>query len=833
MPPRKKTSSSAAKAAKQNHVTNENTSDSPIPCMLSQLSSADGAFASLLGPSVTPQRFFSHYWERQPLHVQREKQLGNVGRSYYEGLFTKSSFDEHVRQHASEMSYRYNLNLCVCSKEGRKIDMNPRLNEAHTQATYRGGSGDSGKHGIATRMVAGAKRKQHDSSVEEDGETETMTIAEALKLAEKQKQQLQRGKPKQSENEPEDEEEQSEEDDEDEEHDDDEEDDEPDDEDEATSDPSYAPVTFADYDRLYRSGCTVQALQPQQYNHSMWRLTSLLEEYFGCLVGSNCYITPPNSQGLAPHHDDVDVYILQLEGQKAWKLYEPKMTLPREHSGDFDRRELDEPMMEVELNPGDLLYMPRGIIHEARTSSAMSSHMTISVYQRFSYYDFLSTLFPLALNDAFHSVETEAFRKGLPMRMLDVLGSAHQWAEENETATSSSPSNRSSHTPLSSSAFLGQSRAQLRSSFRNTIRNLCKQLLRHLEENVDAAADVMSQDLMQHRIPPPSSTSNADEEGDEKMEDEHEVDLTPDTHIRIRNPSAIRMIVVPADASGEGEDDEGMDDDSPSDGHILLHHSLFNSRRHHLDGRFPPVPPEASTLQLPLYYAATCFQLLHGNMTRGHERSFVSIKDLPLQLEGMLDSEGNPVDNDEDAKMDARMELALTLQQCGLIETEEEVEMRRDSVDDHVTNIKQNKSKSRPGVDMATKTGSTSSLSSAAAAVLPVSASTTSTPSSRKRKSVAAPAIDPTAELKPSASPSNSTPLSSFLMTALSSPISTPIPMAKKARRMSQQQRDALKERQRMEAKHKLEQTMEEVYSKVTFSSRKKKTDKPKGKRKQ
>lgn len=31
------------------------------------------------------------------------------------------------------------------------------------------------------------------------------------------------------------------------------------------------------------------------------------ECFFGNLVGSNIYITPNQSQGLPPHHDDIDV----------------------------------------------------------------------------------------------------------------------------------------------------------------------------------------------------------------------------------------------------------------------------------------------------------------------------------------------------------------------------------------------------------------------------------------------------------------------------------------------------------------------------------------------
>ena len=40
----------------------------------------------------------------------------------------------------------------------------------------------------------------------------------------------------------------------------------------------------------------------------LWHVISLLESYFGCLVGSNVYITPRGSQGLAPHYDDVEVW---------------------------------------------------------------------------------------------------------------------------------------------------------------------------------------------------------------------------------------------------------------------------------------------------------------------------------------------------------------------------------------------------------------------------------------------------------------------------------------------------------------------------------------------
>ena len=72
-------------------------------------------------------------------------------------------------------------------------------------------------------------------------------------------------------------------------------------------------------------------------------------------------------QGFAPHFDDVEVFILQIEGKKRWRLYEPRNKqeeLPRFSSPNFDQSEIGEPCLDVVLEAGDLLYLPRGTIHQ-------------------------------------------------------------------------------------------------------------------------------------------------------------------------------------------------------------------------------------------------------------------------------------------------------------------------------------------------------------------------------------------------------------------------------------------------------------------------------------
>jgi hypothetical protein len=53
---------------------------------------------------------------------------------------------------------------------------------------------------------------------------------------------------------------------------------------------------------------------------------------------------------------------------------------------------LGEPVLEVELCVGDVLYMPRGTVHQATAQTVDSSHLTISTYQRCSYADLATHL---------------------------------------------------------------------------------------------------------------------------------------------------------------------------------------------------------------------------------------------------------------------------------------------------------------------------------------------------------------------------------------------------------------------------------------------------------
>jgi hypothetical protein len=77
-------------------------------------------------------------------------------------------------------------------------------------------------------------------------------------------------------------------------------------------------------------------------------------------------------------------------GTKRWTLYKPQHNhaLPNQPSGDLQLSELGPPLQEVVLEPGDVLYLPRGMVHQAAAQQGESSHITISTYQRWSMADF-------------------------------------------------------------------------------------------------------------------------------------------------------------------------------------------------------------------------------------------------------------------------------------------------------------------------------------------------------------------------------------------------------------------------------------------------------------
>ena len=133
--------------------------------------------------------------------------------------------------------------------------------------------------------------------------------------------------------------------------------------------------------RLFEAGASIvlQAL------HIHWHPAALycraLEAALGCPVQANAYYTPDSAQGFAVHHDTHDVLILQVAGEKLWRVYEPVLELPlKTQRWSPALGEPGAPRQEFDLKAGDTLYLPRGWPHEALTSEQSSLHLTIGLH---------------------------------------------------------------------------------------------------------------------------------------------------------------------------------------------------------------------------------------------------------------------------------------------------------------------------------------------------------------------------------------------------------------------------------------------------------------------
>jgi len=103
-----------------------------------------------------------------------------------------------------------------------------------------------------------------------------------------------------------------------------------------------------------------------------------MEKTFSCHVQTNIYLTPPSAQGFHTHYDNHDVFVLQVEGEKRWRLYGTPVATPYRGEG-FERGKYDlgEVTGEFVLKAGDCAYVPRGLVHDASTSGdGPSLHIT-------------------------------------------------------------------------------------------------------------------------------------------------------------------------------------------------------------------------------------------------------------------------------------------------------------------------------------------------------------------------------------------------------------------------------------------------------------------------
>src|ERR1043165_434116 len=141
----------------------------------------------------------------------------------------------------------------------------------------------------------------------------------------------------------------------------------------------------ADKEKIFQwlhEGFTIILNSYERHSPGGLRLRHLAEKVFPSRVQANVYLTPREAQGFRPHWDNHDVFILQFEGSKHWSVYD-RLSPPPTKKQLFDGAWTPvEPSLSVTLCPGDVLYIPKGYVHEAHTTDHLSGHVTLGIMPR-------------------------------------------------------------------------------------------------------------------------------------------------------------------------------------------------------------------------------------------------------------------------------------------------------------------------------------------------------------------------------------------------------------------------------------------------------------------
>jgi ribosomal protein L16 Arg81 hydroxylase len=134
-----------------------------------------------------------------------------------------------------------------------------------------------------------------------------------------------------------------------------------------------------------------------------------LEEVFSCHVQTNIYLTPSGNQGFPPHYDNHDVFrdadrrrqgMAALRGADRDPYRGEQFVAGRHQPGEVTR--------EFTLNPGDCVYIPRGLMHDAENvGDEPSLHITVGLITKTWADLLLESISELALSEP-------DFRRSLP-----------------------------------------------------------------------------------------------------------------------------------------------------------------------------------------------------------------------------------------------------------------------------------------------------------------------------------------------------------------------------------------------------------------------------------
>lgn len=133
---------------------------------------------------------------------------------------------------------------------------------------------------------------------------------------------------------------------------------------------------------LLKGGSTL-ILNRVDLRHPLVRALSLEVAHFTSQHAvANGYMAFGQKASFGQHWDCHDVFAVQLHGRKRWQLFKPtlELPLPGQTSKDVKGECPAEPVLDIILEAGDVLYIPRGWWHCATPIGEETFHVAIGVH---------------------------------------------------------------------------------------------------------------------------------------------------------------------------------------------------------------------------------------------------------------------------------------------------------------------------------------------------------------------------------------------------------------------------------------------------------------------
>jgi ribosomal protein L16 Arg81 hydroxylase len=99
------------------------------------------------------------------------------------------------------------------------------------------------------------------------------------------------------------------------------------------------------------------------------------------LINCEAFFSQKNNEAYYGHRDSDDVLVMQLEGRKRWRLHQPQQ---RRYTGNapLTEAQMGPLLVELTMNPGDILFVRAGVPHRCITEDAYSLHLSFDLCDR-------------------------------------------------------------------------------------------------------------------------------------------------------------------------------------------------------------------------------------------------------------------------------------------------------------------------------------------------------------------------------------------------------------------------------------------------------------------